>query len=757
MAEQQQIQQLQQQLHQQQQNLNQQQQNYQQMQQQQQQLVQQLAAAGNQLAAVTARLDEAVQRAETAEQDRRKMLDFMVSQKSAPDGGIVDVKGVGQPFKFTGGKDQDYPEWCLKFVTFIKARYRNSSREIEEALKWAVKQKKSIVKDAVMGDTRTVSWSDRFGPGGVDEIDDCEKVLDDVYTYLISFTTGNANKIVRNSGVALEAWRRMACEYDPISSMRRVAILNIVQNPPRCEKVEDLGEALESWLTKKKQYESYVDKDGHNCVVSEDSLLNAMYRIMPKALEEQMLFRDDEYSTFEAIFDKLVAYSSNKHSLVIKDQTNDKKGGVVPMDIGALGKGKGGSFKGKCHKCGQEGHKAEHCPGKGKGNGGKSGKGNRMENVQCWKCGGYGHYGKDCWNKGGGAKGGGKPKGGGKTKGGKGKKGKGKGKGKKGFNSLDGQAGDGQQWSDDSWKQDGDWSGAAHGWDQGWQEGGQASGSPEPQAEPGGKSLGGLDLSMMEEGGSSSSSTWYRDEPEKTGNENKISCVGCAEVVGFVCPGIMEPCGKAVCPGCVVDSCERGKKVCTDCLINFETYAYSSYEGPGLNAVSPAERPKYLEWHRNSKGEWEEWIKVNYDSGAATTAFPVGIVDDVSLEKVGTFTVASGSEIPNYGRVRLSCRDEEGNPRKVSGSVTTVHKPLGSAGEFSASHDGWLWSDGGALIPRNHPVAVGLAKEYNRLVGIHGDEGILPLHKEGNLYNFYLKKEGKTEMVPDVGRQEAHP
>ena len=59
---------------------------------------------------------------------------------------------------------------------------------------------------------------------------------------------------VRNAGEGngLEAWRRLHSEYDSTSSMRRVAILQQVQNPPRCQRVEDLGYAL---ISKKLQYE----------------------------------------------------------------------------------------------------------------------------------------------------------------------------------------------------------------------------------------------------------------------------------------------------------------------------------------------------------------------------------------------------------------------------------------------------------------------------------------------------------------------
>ena len=33
--------------------------------------------------------------------------------------------------------------------------------------------------------------------------------------------------------------------------------LQQVQNPPRCQRVEDLGPALEDWLSKKRHYETF--------------------------------------------------------------------------------------------------------------------------------------------------------------------------------------------------------------------------------------------------------------------------------------------------------------------------------------------------------------------------------------------------------------------------------------------------------------------------------------------------------------------
>eukprot|EP00975_Prorocentrum_lima_P027455 5768651-Prorocentrum_lima.AAC.1 len=42
-------------------------------------------------------------------------------------------------------------------------------------------------------------------------------------------------------------------------------------------------------------------------------------------------------------------------------------------------------------------------------------------------------------------------------------------------------------------------------------------------------------------------------------------------------------------------------------------------------------------------------------------------------------------------------------------------------------------------MPKNGPIARGLHAAFNRLVAEHGWQEMLPLHREGNLYNFYLE------------------
>ena len=91
--------------------------------------------------------------------------------------------------------------------------------------------------------------------------------------------------------------------------MRRVAILQQVQNPSRCQRVEDLGPALEEWLSKERQCEMFTDRNGWPCQASDDSLVAVMFRLMSKSLEETVMFANED-AGLQDLYDRLLAYSS---------------------------------------------------------------------------------------------------------------------------------------------------------------------------------------------------------------------------------------------------------------------------------------------------------------------------------------------------------------------------------------------------------------------------------------------------------------
>ena len=220
----------------------------------------------NALATSQAQASEAAARASRAEGERGDLVKAIAGLTNR-DNGLVDSRGAGQPFKFHGKRDgrgkseQDFSEWSLKLGTFMVAKY---GAGMEKVMRWSARQRNRITETGE--GEREVAWDSLFGTlaDPAEVVEDLERMLQGFWTYLISFTTGDALKIVKNSGhgCSLEAWRRLNNEHDPTSSMRRMSILKLVQSPPRCSTIEALGPALEDWLEKKRQYEEYTDKEG---------------------------------------------------------------------------------------------------------------------------------------------------------------------------------------------------------------------------------------------------------------------------------------------------------------------------------------------------------------------------------------------------------------------------------------------------------------------------------------------------------------
>lgn len=171
--------------------------------------------------AMQLQLNDSLTRMQRAEEERNMVL--KLAAKKTED--LIDSKGVGQPFKFSGKSDQDFSEWNHKFKTFMRAKYGD---EVDKLLNWAVKQRKVIVKENDPFSDRQVAWGEAFGDGAdlTDQIDNVDSMVGGLMAYLVSFTTGEANKVVRNAGSdGVEAWRRLLNEFDPTSAMRRVVIL----------------------------------------------------------------------------------------------------------------------------------------------------------------------------------------------------------------------------------------------------------------------------------------------------------------------------------------------------------------------------------------------------------------------------------------------------------------------------------------------------------------------------------------------------
>ena len=67
----------------------------------------------------------------------------------------------------------------------------------------------------------------------------------------------------------------------------------------------------------------FTDRNGRPCQASDDSLVAAMFRLMPTSLEETVMFTNEDEG-FQELFDRLLAYSSTEQS-VKKERDQETK------------------------------------------------------------------------------------------------------------------------------------------------------------------------------------------------------------------------------------------------------------------------------------------------------------------------------------------------------------------------------------------------------------------------------------------------
>ena len=76
----------------------------------------------------------------------------------------------------------------------------------------------------------------------------------------------------------------------------------------------------------------------------------------------------------------------------------------------------------------------------------------------------------------------------------------------------------------------------------------------------------------------------------------------------------------------------------------------------------------------------DEWVKVNYDTGASVTVFPVAMAGTSSPATETMYKTASGDSVEDFGVGTLTGADERGVRRSLSGRYSEVHKIVASRG-----------------------------------------------------------------------------
>ena len=152
----------------------------------------------------------------------------------------------------------------------------------------------------------------------------------------------------------------------------------------------------------------------------------------------------------------------------------------------------------------------------------------------------------------------------------------------------------------------------------------------------------------------------------------------------------------------------------------------------------------------------DQWIKCNFDTGAARTALPEDEDKPQGKETGKFYRTASGEVIPDMGVSTLCGTDEEGKYLRLSGNVTRVHKVLVSAAAVHRKKNFTvLEAGGGYIIPEGSALGKEMRDSYRNLLEKHGTKELVPLWEENGVYNFYLRKDRDLGAIG--GREDERP
>jgi len=288
----------------------------------------------------------------------------------------ADVRGLGRPSEFDGRADQ-WTEWSFKAKAWIVLNTEFGTVDLEK-----VSRSADPVDMRAMGATaRTMEANTKL------------------YFMLAMMVKGQAATVVRKApnGHGLEAWRLLSRKYDPEDDQSSLGLLAALLKYDFGGSLHELSQRLDHFDVLLKKYESASETEDLPDGVKRALLLSGL----PEPLATHIQMNGKVLDTFKKVRYAVEEYLRTKRvwsaDFLVSASSND---GPAPMDIGAVTKGKGkswgkkgtgkghpehkghdgekGGFQGKCHGCGQYGHKQAECPRRGKGPKGHEGKGKRQ-------------------------------------------------------------------------------------------------------------------------------------------------------------------------------------------------------------------------------------------------------------------------------------------------------------------------------------------------------------------------------------------
>ncbi|CAK0875118.1 unnamed protein product [Prorocentrum cordatum] len=146
------------------------------------------------------------------------------------------------------------------------------------------------------------------------------------------------------------------------------------------------------------------------------------------------------------------------------------------------------------------------------------------------------------------------------------------------------------------------------------------------------------------------------------------------------------------------------------------------------------------------------WVKVNFDSGCASSVIPREWTPATSAPSSQRFKTARGGIIADEGGGVLEGVNENGARMRIAGRRAAVTKPLVSASEMLKKRVGILDESCGVVIEKGSTAGRAIMKLVAKLKETGALENNIRLHQERGVYNAYLKlpeeKARELEQLP---------
>ncbi|KAI2511209.1 hypothetical protein MHU86_3174 [Fragilaria crotonensis] len=198
---------------------------------------------------------------------------------------------------------------------------------------------------------------------------------------------GDAFAIIEAEETANDMWKALKSRYD---SKKTKDLVKATTQLEKCYMKNDM-EDPHMWILELERLNREVGKCENGTMRSQEQMQATILARLPKR-------------RYEAVITSLNGKIGREGRI---QEKRDEKGGERNQKHLALtttgGRNSWRQFKGKCNKCGKQGHKARDCKSNEERNGGNVKNGNGVQNSfsgKCYKCGQVGHRAQHCKTQG---------------------------------------------------------------------------------------------------------------------------------------------------------------------------------------------------------------------------------------------------------------------------------------------------------------------------------------------------------------------